>query len=183
MVQRGGGGIFHRQHIHAIHASALYRVAFSLLAYFANGRGPLDGCAHAVLIIFDHPHHRQFPHFGQVERFVEVANVRRAVAHHADDGRIVVLVLERKSQAGCQRQVRAHNGVAAPKIFAHVGQVHRTALAARTACRLAQQFGHHHPGVHAHRQGNAMIAVGGDDMVLRLHSRRRAHAHGFLPNV
>jgi hypothetical protein len=50
---------------------------------------------------------------------------------------ICFLVLRRKRDAGRQRDLSAHNGVAAEKIDPLVEQVHRSALAARTPACLA----------------------------------------------
>ena len=86
---------------------------------------------------------------GQVQRLVERALGHRAVAEEADDDLVAALVLDGEAHAGRERQVAAHDAVAAEEVRRLVEQVHRAALALRAARRAAEQLGHDPPRIRA----------------------------------
>ena len=177
------GRLAHFQHVHAIHAPIWHAVTFGFLADLRDRRGAFDRRAHAVLVIFAHPQHGQLPDFGQVERLVEVADVRRPVPKHADGDAVCALVQVAQGQARGKRQVGAHNGMPAPEILAHVRHVHRAAPALRAAGRFAKQLGDHLVGAQAAVDRHAVIAVSRDDAVLRLAGRDQAGADRLLADI
>ena len=69
------------------------------------------------------------------------------------------------------------------KLCSATGQMHRAALAAADARAFAHHLRHQGLGVDAARQGQAMIAIGGDGVVTRFHGGQGADAHRFLAAV
>ena len=171
------------QDIHAVGAVAGNAVAFGFLADLRDGGGAINGGAHAVLVVLADPQDGQLPDLGQVQRLVEITDIGSAIAEHTDRHGVVMLVQVAQRQPGGDRQVRADDGVPAPEILAHIGHVHRAAFAVRGAGGLAEQLGHHHFGGDAAVDGDAVVAVGGDDAVLRAAQRDQAGGDRLLPDV
>ncbi len=61
--------------------------------------------------------------------------------------------------------------------------MHRAALALGAAGDLAVELGHEGLGVHADGDGMAVVAVGGDDVIVLAHERAGADGDGFLADV
>jgi hypothetical protein len=88
---------------------------------------------------------------------------------------------ERKSYR--QRQPAADNRVAAVEPLRGVEEVHGPAPAARTALLLAEHLSHDRGHRHAAQQCVCMLAIGGDDGVVRLQRTERAGRHRLLADV
>ena len=80
-------------------------------------------------------------------------------------------------------QVAAHDAVAAEVAARDVVEVHAAALAAADAGGLAAQLGHERARVGAAGQGVAVVAVGGDEVVVGPQQAHGADAHRFLADV
>jgi hypothetical protein len=78
----------------------------------------------------------RLPELPQVERLVEGADVRRAVAEERDRDARLVTQLEREARADDRRQPAADHGVGAVVAALDVVQVHRAAVAVRAALDL-----------------------------------------------
>ncbi len=139
-----------------------------------------DARAHAHEVVLDQPDDRQIPDCAQVEQFVEVAIVAGPVAEEAEYGVRLVVIAHLEGDTGRQRQVTADDGVAAPEVQRSPGHVHRAALATAHTGPLAHHLGHEQVGAHAARNGDAMIAVGSDDVVIRPQRFDGAQMHGFV---
>ncbi len=77
----------------------------------------------------------------------------------------------------------ADNGVAAPEVVFARCEVHRATLATADTPFAPHHLRHQVVGVHAARDGNAVIAVRGDNMVIVAQSIDRPHADGLLAAV
>ena len=122
--------------------------------------------AHRHHVVFDDVDDGQLPEAGHVEGFVEGALVHGAVAEEADADLVALAVLDGEGDAGGDGDVAADDGVAAQEARLGVEEVHRAALALGAAGGLAQHLGHAGAGIHAAGQGVAVVAIGGDDVVV-----------------
>ena len=84
---------------------------------------------------------------------------------------------------GRDRQVAAHDPVAAEVAARDVVEVHAAALAAADAGGLAAQLGHQRPRVGAARERVAVVAVGGDEVVVGPQQAHGADADRLLADV
>ena len=97
---------------------------------------------------------------------MERADVDRPVAHVAKRNSVFAPVLAGKRQTRRQRQVLADDGVAAVHETLLVEIVHGAAQALRAARGLAEQLGHAGVRAGAAREGVAVVAVGGDEVII-----------------
>ncbi len=88
-----------------------------------------------------------------------------------------------KARAGADRHLCADNAMAAIEFLFAAEHVHRAALAMRVAGRTPGQFRHHCLGIDARRQHVAMVAIGGDDLVVEADIGLHAHHHRFLADI
>jgi hypothetical protein len=114
---------------------------------------------------------------------VEVAIVGRAIAEEADHHFLLLAILDRVRDADRQRDVPRDDRVAAPEFFRHVGEVHRAAAPAADARGATVKFGHRRAGFATARQGVAVVAVVGDDVVFLAESPDRADRDGLFADV
>ncbi len=183
MSQRLFGGFLDRDHVHAVDRNALDPVGETAGVQIRGLGRTLDRGAHAVLVVFDHVDHRQVPDRRHVEAFVDLALVDRAVAEigHADAA--VALVLVSEGQARTERYLGADDAVTAEEILFAREHVHGPALTLGIAAATTGQFGHHALGIHAAGQHVAVIAVRGNDRVLRLRRGLHADDDRFLADI
>ena len=127
--------------------------------------------------------HRQPPERRHVERLVKGAGVHHRLAHVAEDHLVAAAILDREADAGGERHVPAHDAVAAEEVQVAVEEVHGAALAVHHAVAAPEQLGHHVARRHAARERLAVVAVGGDDVVVGAKQRERARAHRLLADV
>ncbi len=114
---------------------------------------------------------------------MEGALVDRAVAEEAQHDLVGVAQADRVAHARRHRQVAADDAVAAEVAGGHVVEVHRAALAAADPADLAAQLGHQRPRVGAAGEGVAVVAVGGDEVVVGAQQAHRPHRHRLLADV
>ena len=96
---------------------------------------------------------------------MEGADVRGAVAEHAEDDIFCLFILDGKTGATRQRQVPAHDAVPAHEAMRVVEDVHGTAAAMRHAGFAAEELGHHVLRVDSPRDRVAMLAIARVDVV------------------
>ena len=167
--QQAVGGLAHGQQVVAVHALAVHAVGRGALPLLGLRGGHLDRRAHAVAVVDDLEDDRQVPDGGQVERLVEGADVGRALAELAEHRVRLALVVERERDADGDRQLAADDAPAAQEVALDVEQVHRAAVAARDAGRLAEQLGHDAVRLGADGQRRAVVAVAREHVVAGLH--------------
>ena len=73
--------------------------------------------------------------------------------------------------------------MSAEKIYLRVEQMHRAALAMRTAGSFAVQLRHHRFGRDALGDGLAMLAIAGEHIIVLAQGGNCAYADGFLANI
>ncbi len=122
----------------------------------AEGLGPLlegdvarraiDARAHAVLVVDADEQDRQVPQGRHVHALVEDALLHRAVAEERDRDRVPLQPLVAEARPDHVGDAAAHDGIGAEVTESHVGDVHRTALAAAVTGLLAADLGHHPVG-------------------------------------
>ena len=128
------------------------------------------------LVVLEHEDGRHLPERGEVQRLVERADVRGAVAEEGDRDARLAAQLERERRAGDLRQAAADDRVRAHVPALDVVEVHRAAVAVRAALLLAVQLGHQLVRVGALRERVSVGPVGGGDHVAVL--ERAADADG-----
>jgi hypothetical protein len=145
------------------------------------GGGPLHVGAHPVHVVDDVEDDRQPPQRGEVERLVPGARVDRSLAQLAQHGALLLPPGDLQRHAGGHRQMPADDPPAAEEVQPDVEQVHRAAAPVRGALDAAEQLRHHRVGVHAQRQREAVVAVGGHQHVVGLPGADRPDVGRLLP--
>jgi hypothetical protein len=166
--------------VHAVALHARHAEALALDLQVGHGRMPLQGRAHAVLVVRDHEDHGQLPQRGEVHRLAERPLVRRAVAELAERDVLGPQVVGRQAHAGGDRQVAADDPVAAHEAVGQVEHVHGPATALRAAVDAAEQLGHDRVRVRPAGQRVAVRAVGRDEVVVVAHRAHRPEDRRLL---
>ncbi len=114
---------------------------------------------------------------------MERALVDRAVAEKAERDPIFAAVFCRESHPRGERDVRGDDRVPAVHVALLVEVMHRAAETARAARRLAKKF--RHAGIRTRAAGErvCVIAIGGDQVIIRPGGRDRARDDRFLSDV
>src|SRR3989441_13180735 len=120
---------------------------------------------------------------GHVEGLVEGADVDRRLPEVTEAHLVAALVLDGEPDPGPERDMPAHDPVPPHESLPDVEQMHRAALALRAPGGFAEQLGHHRAGGDAARQRLAVLAVGGDDVIVVAQRRERADRHRLLSDV
>ena len=126
------------------------------------------------LVVLADEHRLRLPELREVERLVEGAGVRRAVAEERDRDPRLVAQLEREPGADERRQAAADDRVRAEVAALDVVEVHRAAVAVRAALDLPVELGHQRVRVRAARERVPVRAMGGAEDVAVLHRRADA---------
>ena len=121
------------------------------------------------LVVLADEERLRLPELREVERLVEGAGVRRAVAEERDRDARLVAQLEGEAGADDRRQAAADDGVRAEVAALDVVEVHRAAVAVRAALELPVELGHDRVRVRAARERVAVRAVGRAEDVAVLH--------------
>src|SRR5580704_18037662 len=175
--------VAHRQDVHAVHRLAVDPVGLGEAPDLGLGERAVDRGAHRVAVVLANEDHRQLPERGQVQGLVELAFGHRAVTEVAQHDLVAPLVLDREAGAGGERQVRAHDAVAAQEVDALVEEVHRAALALTQPAHAAEQLGHDPARIRPLGQAVAVLAIGRNRVVVGPQGRGRADRHRLLSDV
>ena len=128
------------------------------------------------VVVLEHEDGGDLPELRHVQRLVERADVRRAVAEESESDTRLAAHLECKRCAGDLRQPAADHRVRTEVAALDVVEVHRAAVSVRAPFLLAVQLGHQLVGMRALRERVPMGAVGRRDHIAVL--ERAAHADG-----
>src|SRR5262249_59043382 len=93
----------------------------------AHGRYPLERRTHPVAVVLAHEDYGQLPDRRHVECLVEGPDVHRRFAEEADAHLVAAAVLDGEGETGRQREVAAHDAVAAHATLLCIEQVHPAA--------------------------------------------------------
>mmetsp|Transcript_22786 Transcript_22786/g.58407 ORF Transcript_22786/g.58407 Transcript_22786/m.58407 type:complete len:416 (+) Transcript_22786:91-1338(+) len=176
-----GGGLLHRQHVHAVHLEAGHVVSAGVEGG-GLGAAPLSG-AHAVMVVLAHKDDGQVPQARNVERLVLLALVGRAIAVHGERNVPLLHVLVLEGQAGAERDLRAHDAAAAVEVVLLLVHVHRAADALGRAGVAPEELRYDLVHGAAAPDVRAVVAVRGDDGVLVGDGGLHALDDGLLPVV
>ena len=132
-----------------------------------------------VVVLADEDRLR-LPELREVERLMEGADVRRAVAEEGDRDARLAAQLEGERGPCDLRQAAADDGVCAEVAALDVVEVHRAAVAVRAAFLLAVQLGHHLVRVRALGERVAVRAMRRGDHVAVLERAADADGAGLL---
>src|SRR6185312_13644833 len=122
----------------------------------------------------------RLPELREVERFVEGADVGRAVAEEGDRDAWLVPHLEGEAGAGDRRQAATDDRVRTQVAALEVVEVHRAAVAARAAFDLAVELGHDGVRRGAARERVTVRAMRRGEDVAVLHRLADADGDGLL---
>ena len=183
MRDRLGAGCLHRLHIHAVDLDAGNVEGDAALGEIGHRAGARHAGAHGVLVVLDDVDDRQLPQLGHVEALIDLALVGGAVAEIGQADAVIAAIFVGEGQPRAERHLGADDAVAAIEFLLLAEHVHRAALALGIAGGAAGQLGHHAFGVHARRQHMAMVAIGGDQLVVGPDIGLHAHHHGFLADI
>ena len=111
---------------------------------------------------------------------MERADVGRALAELHEHRVVLALVVERERDADGDRQLPADDAPAAEEVALDVEQVHRAAVAAGDARRLAEELGHDAVRLGADGQRRAVVAIAREHVVAGLERLDRADVGRLL---
>ena len=134
-----------------------------------------------VEVVLAHEHGREVPDLGEVDGFVEGADVGGAVTEEGDGDLAGVVELGRPGSAVGHAEVGADDRIAAHHPVFDAGEVHRAALAAHQAVRPSQQLRHDRGERDAAGDRVGVPPVGGERPVVVAHGGSEAGGDGLLP--
>ena len=173
----------HVEHVHPVAARAGHAEPCRLLRQVGDRRVPLERGPHAELVVDDEEDHGQLPERHQVHGLPERALVACAVAEHADDRVVGLPVVAREGDAGGERQVAAHDPVAAEEAALQVEEMHRAAAALGAPVLTPEQLRHDGVDRRATGQRLAVLAVGREEVIAVAHGVDGADDRGLLADA
>ena len=179
-LEQALGCLVDRQHVVAVDTLAVHPVGRRALPLLGLARGLLDGGAHAVAVVDHLEDDRQVPDRRQVERLVERADVRRALAELAEHRVRELLVAQRERGADGDRKLPADDPPPSEKVSLHVEQVHRAAVPPGDAGGLAEQLGHDAVRLGPDGDRRAVVAVAREQVVAVFERLDRSDVRGLL---
>ena len=169
----------------AVDGRARHAVRLRLHGERLAGRGVrvllLDARDDVVAVVLHHEDDRQLPQRGDVERLVERALLRGAVAEEREHDLALAADLRGVGGAGRVRDALRDDARGAEEAALDVGQVHRAAVALAEPGLAAVDLGHHRLRVGAEHERVAVAAVGREHLVVGLERRERADDRGLRP--
>ena len=129
---------------------------------------------HVVVVVLHHEHDRELPERRDVQRLVECALLRGAVAEEAEHDLALAADLGGPGRAGRVRDPLADDPGGPEEAALRVDQVHRAAVAAAEPVLAAVDLGHHRLRVGAERDRVAVTAVRRQHLVVGVQRRQRA---------
>src|SRR6266542_1746444 len=160
------------QRLHAERLGALREIAQRCVLRLRRRLGPL--------VVLEHEDGGNAPELREVERLVEGADVRRAVAEEGERDARLAAHLEGERGAGHLRQAAADHGVGAHVPALDVVEMHRAAVAVRAPLLLAVELGHHLVRVRPLRERVPVCAMSRGDHVALLERAADTDGAGFL---
>ena len=112
-----------------------------------------------------------------------VADRRCSITEEDDRDPVLTPVFGGECCSCSYGQVTADDPVAAEHVVRRIEEVHRAAETLRTTRDLAEELGHRGAGRHASREGEAVVPVGGEDVVLRAQCSDGVDCDWFLVDV
>lgn len=125
----------HRHHIHAIHHYTW--VSTGAISDIGQLGDLCPGNRHGIHAVFDNEDHRQTPGAGQIEAFVEISRIGRAIAEEAQNDPIAPLQLLRPRRPDRYGDIPSNDACGSRVSMRDIGNVHRSALALIMAARAA----------------------------------------------
>ena len=175
--------VAHLAKAHPVDDVARDIVAFRAIDDFLERSRALDRCAHGEEVVFANENDRQLVERGQIERFVEGSLVDRPIAEEAKRDPVFTAVLRGEGHPGRERNVRRDDGVPAVHVIFAIEKMHRSAQPARAAGGFAEKLRHAGLGRSSARERVRVIAVGGDQIIIRPHRRDCADYDRFLADI
>ena len=129
---------------------------------------------HVVVVVLHHEHDRELPERRDVQRLVECALLRGAVAEEAEHDLALAADLGGPGRAGRVRDPLADDPRCPEEAAGGVDEVHRAAVAAAEPVLAAVDLGHHRLRVGAERDRVAVTAVRRQHLVVGVQRRQRA---------
>ena len=173
----------HRDHVHAVHHVSRHAVALGFAVDLIESRGDPHVRRDSIEVVLDQEDHRKLPELGHVERLVEDALVRGAIAQKRHHHPILVAHLDAQREPDREREVSAHDGVAAHEVALRVTEVHGAALPLADAGRAPIELGHQRPRAGLAYKRVGMIAVGPELVLVVIERTDRPRRHGLLADV
>jgi hypothetical protein len=121
--------------------------------------------------------------FSQTKITGKCSLIDRAIAEETKGHAIFTSIFAGESETAGQRHVRAHDGMSTVHVMFLVEKMHRTSQAAGTAGIFAEQFRHTGIGAGTAGQSVGMIAIGGDDIIVKSDRRDGTCYNRFLTDV
>ena len=167
-----------RHRIAAVDGQAGHAVRLCLHRERFAGRGVrvllLDLRVRLVVVVLHHEDDRQLPERGDVERLVERALLRRAVAEEREHDLPLPADLGRPGDAGGMRDALADDSRGPEEAALDVREVHRPAIALADPGLAPVDLRHQRLHVGAERDRVAVAAVGRRELVVRPQRGERA---------
>src|SRR3954462_1427000 len=181
MLERVLGRLVHRLAVLPVDLDRAHVVRERALRHVVPHRRVLPArCRLGPMVVLADEHRLRLPELREVERLVERADVRCAVAEERDRDARLVAQLVREARAGDGRQAAADDGVRAEVAALDVVEVHRSAVAVRDAFELPVQLCHHVVRMRAARERVPVRAVCRCEDVAFLHRLADADGDRFL---
>ncbi len=129
-VGRLGDRRIHGLHVVAIHDHPRNAIRRRSIGHMGHRRGHFVGAVLAVQVVLADKQNRQLPHRGEVDAFMEGADVGRSIAKGGRRHGAGPEHLRGQPSTHGHRDPSAHDGEGRQQAALKIGQVHRAALAA-----------------------------------------------------
>ena len=149
----------------------------------SSNRRMAGAAAGAPIIIFHPENHRQLPELGDVQRFVKHAFFHGAVAEEDHGDSLFTFDLSGVSGAAGEREAAADDGGGMNDADFGRGDVKRPGAALAVAGGAADDLGQDFLGVAALGDDMAVVAMGGEDIIVFIEPVANRNAGGFLADV
>jgi hypothetical protein len=142
----------------------------------------VGGSRFRVAVVLTDEHRGYSPELREIERLVEGADVRRAVAEESDGDARLAAQLEGECRADGRRQSSAHNRVGTEVAPLDVVEMHRAPIAMAAALDLAVELRHYLVRVRPLRKGVTVGPVRRSDHVAVFQCPANADRDSLLPD-
>ena len=173
----------HRHHVIAVHRHPCDAIGGSAGRDFGVVGDGVERRRRRVEVVFADEHHGRLQEPRDVQRLMETAMARRAIAEEGDADIPGAAVLGADRHPQRMRRPRGDHAVGAEQADRAVIEMHRAAPPADDAAALAVELGHQRLGVHSLGEGMAVAAMGGGDPVGGREMGADAGRHRFLADI